>query len=125
MCRNARARIRFAVDIAGEPGVATVLAVGWIVVLMTLGWIAVLAAVIAAAQHHLDGAADLAAVSAAQSLQSGQDPCAAATRVARSNGVSLRECRRDGLDVVVTVVDTIALPLDVDGGITATARAGP
>jgi secretion/DNA translocation related TadE-like protein len=101
------------------------LAVGWIGVLLTAGWIAMLTATIAAAQHHLDGAADLAALSAAQSAQSGDDACDAAARVARGNDVAVQECRRDGVDVVVTVVDHIDLPLNVDGAITATARAGP
>jgi secretion/DNA translocation related TadE-like protein len=110
---------------AGERGVATMLAVGWIGVLLTAGWIAMLTATIAAAQHHLDGAADLAALSAAQSAQSGDDACDAAARVARGNDVAVQECRRDGVDVVVTVVDHIDLPLNVDGAITATARAGP
>jgi secretion/DNA translocation related TadE-like protein len=108
-----------------ERGIATVLGVAWIVVLMTAGWLAMLAAAIAWAQHHLDGAADLAALSAAQSAQSGRDGCAAAVRIAERNGVTVRECRRVGTDIVVTVVDTVDLPLDVDGTITSTARAGP
>jgi secretion/DNA translocation related TadE-like protein len=110
---------------AGERGAATMLAVGWIVVLMTAGWIAMLAAAITAAQHHLEGAADLAALSAAQSAQSGGDACEAAARVARGNDVTVQDCRREGIDIVVTVVDRIDLPLNVDGAITATARAGP
>jgi secretion/DNA translocation related TadE-like protein len=110
---------------AAERGVATMLAVGWIVVLLTAGWIAMLAAAIATAQHHLDGAADLAALSAAQSAQSGDDACEAAARVARGNDVTVQACRHEGLDIVVTVVDHIDLPLNVDGAITATARAGP
>jgi secretion/DNA translocation related TadE-like protein len=110
---------------ADEQGIATVLAVAWIVVLMTAGWLAMLAAAIAAAQHHLDGAADLAALSAAQSAQSGRDGCAVAARIAQSNDVTVRQCRHDGTDIVVTVVDSVDLPLDVDGTITATARAGP
>jgi secretion/DNA translocation related TadE-like protein len=109
----------------GEGGVATMLAVGWIVVLLTASWIAVLAAAIATAQHHVDGAADLAALSAAQSAQSDGDACNAAARVARGNDVAVQDCRRDGVDVVVTVVDRIDLPLNIDGTITATARAGP
>jgi secretion/DNA translocation related TadE-like protein len=110
---------------AAERGVATVLAVGWVVVLLTAGWLAALAVAIAAAQHHLDGAADLAAFSAAASAQTGADPCATAARIARRNGVSVSECRREGPDVVVTVVGEVGLPLDVDGALASTARAGP
>jgi secretion/DNA translocation related TadE-like protein len=110
---------------AGEAGVATVLAIVWIVVITTAGWIGMLAAAITAAQHHLDGASDLAAVSAALSAQAGDDPCAAATRIADRNGVGLRDCLRDGDDLVVTLVDSVRLPFGIDGTITATARAGP
>jgi secretion/DNA translocation related TadE-like protein len=105
--------------------VATTTAVAWIIVLTTAGWIAMLAAGIAAAQHRLDGAADLAAVAAAESAQTGRNPCATAADVARSNHAGVNDCRREGGDVVVTVVDEIDLPFHVDGTITATARAGP
>jgi secretion/DNA translocation related TadE-like protein len=110
---------------SGERGVATVTALGWAVVLLTLGWIAVVGAAVAAAQHHLDGAADLAALAAAQAAQTGQDGCAAAAHVASSNGVIVRACERDDVDVVVTVADHLDLPWSLDRAITATARAGP
>jgi secretion/DNA translocation related TadE-like protein len=93
---------------------------------LTLGWIAVVGAAVAAAQHHLDGAADLAALAAAQAAQSGQqDGCAAAAHVASSNGAIVRACGRDGVDVVVTLADHLDLPWTLDRAITATARAGP
>jgi secretion/DNA translocation related TadE-like protein len=103
-----------------------VLALGWIAVLLTVGWIAAIAGAVAAAQHRVDGAADLAALSAAQAVQSGRpDGCAVAEHVASSNGVTVRDCRRDGVDVVVTVADELDLPWSLDGAMTATARAGP
>ncbi|HSS67844.1 MAG TPA: Rv3654c family TadE-like protein [Nocardioidaceae bacterium] len=109
-----------------ERGVATVLAIGWIVVLTTVGWVGTLAATVAAAQHHADGAADLAALAAAGTAQSSRvERCAAAARVARANAVTLSRCQPDGLDVVVIVADEVELPWDIDGEITATARAGP
>jgi secretion/DNA translocation related TadE-like protein len=109
-----------------EDGVATVLALVWMMAIVTVAWVATLAAVIAARQHHLDGAADLAALSAARVAQSSpSDGCATAARIAQSNGVSLLSCRRDGSDVVVTVGDAVDLPWNVDGAMTATARAGP
>jgi secretion/DNA translocation related TadE-like protein len=109
-----------------EHGVATVLAIGWIVVLMTVGWVGMLAAAVAAAQHHADGAADLAALSAARAVPSGGDGgCVAAARIARANAVTLSRCQPDGLDVLVIVSDDVDLPWDIGGEITATARAGP
>jgi secretion/DNA translocation related TadE-like protein len=111
---------------ATQRGIASMLAVGWIAVLSTAGFIALLAASAAAAQHHLEGAADLAALSAAQLAQRGAtDGCEDAVRVAHDNGVTVRDCRRDGADIVVTVVDEIGLPWGLDGSLTATARAGP
>ena len=110
----------------GERGVATMLAVAWIVVLSTVGSIAILAAAVAAAQHRLDGAADLAAVSAAQRSQSGTaSACDAAAQVARANGVAVDTCQRDGVDIVVRLIDTISLPWGLDGALHASARAGP
>jgi secretion/DNA translocation related TadE-like protein len=109
-----------------EGGSATVFALLWTTVVLTVGWLATLAAVIVAAQHHLDGAADLAALSAAQTGRSGDgDACSAAARIAQRNEVKLVSCQRDGSDVVVTVSDAVALPWNVAGEMTATARAGP
>ena len=108
-----------------EIGVATVWAAAWIFVCVMLGWLSMLAAAVVAAQHHLDGAADLSSLSAAARLQRGGDACAAAARIAEANSVTLSRCAREGADVVVTVTDAIRLPFSVDGSLTSTARAGP
>jgi secretion/DNA translocation related TadE-like protein len=108
-----------------ERGIATVWAVAWIFCCLSLGWLALLLAAGVARQHHLDGSADLVALSAAAELQKGGDPCASADILARDNKVSLDRCQVDGQDVVVTVTDTVQLPLELRARITATARAGP
>ena len=108
-----------------DDGVATVWAAAWIFVCVMVGWLSMLAAAVVAAQHHLDGAADLSSLSAAARLQRGGDACAAAARIAEANSVTLSRCAREGADVVVTVTDAIRLPFSVDGSLTSTARAGP
>lgn len=108
-----------------EEGVATVWAIAWIFVCLTIGWVGVVVAAVVAAQHHLDAAADLSVLSAAAELQRGRDACAAAFDIARDNGVGITGCRVDGDDVVVTVARTVSLPFGVHGRLRSTARAGP
>ena len=104
---------------------ATVWAVAWIFVCLTFGWVALLATSIVSAQHHLDGAADLASLSGGARLQRGGDPCGVAQAVARANRVELDHCETDGEDVVVDVSSSVQLPFGMSGRITARARAGP
>ena len=106
-------------------GVATVWAVAWIVACSTMGWLGLLGAMIAAAQHHLDGSADLISLSAAARLQRGGDACGTAAELAEDNAVDLESCVVDDADVVVTVSGDLALPFGLDGRMTAVARAGP
>lgn len=108
-----------------ETGYATIWTLGWIAACMTLGWISLLAAVVVAAQHNLDGSADLASLAGAAQLQSGGDACAAVRSTAADNGVSVVECSVDGTDVVATVEATVSLPFGIDRALTAAARAGP
>jgi secretion/DNA translocation related TadE-like protein len=108
-----------------ERGIATVWGVAWVVVCLTIGWLAVLATAVASAQHHLDGAADLAALSAAARLQRGGDACAVADAVAEDNSSQLADCELQGDDVVVRVRGRVTLPFGLSGDLTAAARAGP
>jgi secretion/DNA translocation related TadE-like protein len=108
-----------------EDGVATVWAITWIFVCLTIGWVGVVVAAVVAAQHRLDAAADLSALSAAAELQRGSDACLAAADIARGNAVGISGCQVDGDDVVVTVAGTVSLPFGVHGSLTSTARAGP
>lgn len=110
---------------AGEAGFATVWAVGWIAVLLSLTWTILLLAVAVARQHHLDGAADLVALSAARTVQDGGDGCVEADRMARINHVTLAQCVREGEDVVVQVVDSVTLPVGWTVRLEGRARAGP
>jgi secretion/DNA translocation related TadE-like protein len=109
----------------GEGGLATVWAIAWIFVCLTVGWVGVVAAAVVAAQHRLDAAADLSVLSAAAELQRGRDACGAAATIASDNGADIARCRVDGDDVVVTVDRTVSLPFGVQGHLTSTARAGP
>jgi secretion/DNA translocation related TadE-like protein len=109
----------------GEGGIATLWGITWMFVCLTVSWLAVVAAAAVAAQHRLDAAADLSALSAASGLQRGDDPCAAAARIAFDNQASVSRCRIDGADVVVTVGRRIELPLGLHAELTTTARAGP
>lgn len=108
-----------------EAGVATAWAVGWIFVCLTVGWVGVVVAAVVAAQHRLDAAADLSALSAAAELQRHQDACHAAATIARDNSVVMSRCLIDGDDVVVTVGRTVTLPFGVSGHLTSSSRAGP
>jgi secretion/DNA translocation related TadE-like protein len=111
---------------SGDRGSATVLAVVWMALLFTVVWIGLLAAAATARQHDLDGAADLVALSAAASLQSGGDPCVRAAAVAEANDVRLTECALiDADDVRVTLVTELRLPMGIDQTMRAQARAGP
>ncbi len=104
---------------------ATVWGLAWVVVCLTVGWLAVMSANIAATQHHLDGAADLAALSGTARLQKHGDACAVAEEIAGDNDAEMAGCTIEGNDVVVTVHGVVPLPFGLDGTITSQARAGP
>jgi len=110
---------------SGEAGSATVWALAWMGLAGVVGWIGVLIAVVVAAQHHLDGSADLASLAGASALQSGRDACAAARKTATDNGVELRTCSVRSSDVLVTVKDGVSLPFGASGSLESAARAGP
>jgi secretion/DNA translocation related TadE-like protein len=112
-------------DARSERGFATVWALSWMAVCLTLGEVSLLAAAAVAAQHHLDGSADLAALAAAARLQSGGDPCSAAGATANDNAVELIACRHTGPDVEVTMATTLRLPAGIAVRLRSVARAGP
>lgn len=106
-------------------GMASLWAVGWIAVCLTVSLIGMGLAAGEAGQHHADGAADLVSLSAAARLQRGGDACAAASAVAAANHVVLGTCRVVGADVVVTVRCSIQLPFGIHRLVVGAARAGP
>lgn len=111
---------------ARDRGSATLFAVGIAAVLLGACMVGVLWAAVSVGHHRVDSAADLVALSAAESQQSSPgDACITAARIADVQGVALKTCRTVGETVVVAV--TVSLHLGVLGTPTLTgqARAGP
>ena len=109
-----------------ERGGGTLLALGVAMVLLGAGVVGALWAVVSAGNHRVVAAADLAALSAAQAVQSGTgDPCASAQRIAAEQQVEVQVCRVEG--EVVSVVMGVSLRLGALGSpvVSAEARAGP
>lgn len=108
-----------------DRGMATMWAVCWMGVCLTVGWLAMIVAAAVAAQHHVDAAADLVSLSAAGMLQRGGDTCAAAAEVADANDVTLRSCVVHGADVVIVVSVGLELPFGMHREAVSAARSGP
>ncbi|TFV64108.1 pilus assembly protein TadE [Geodermatophilus sp. DF01-2] len=113
--------------LAGERGAATVWVVALSGVLAAIGVATVLVGSAVVGRHRATGAADLAALAAAEHAVRG-DPraCAVAEEVAGANGARLTGCTVGGGAVVeVAVAVPVRLgPLGVSSA-EATARAGP
>ncbi|MFC5265232.1 Rv3654c family TadE-like protein [Kribbella qitaiheensis] len=75
-----------------ERGSGTILALGVAMVLLGAGAIGVLWAGISVGSHRAASAAEMVGLSAAQALQSGDDPCEAARRIATNHRVELKRC---------------------------------
>ncbi|HET6296825.1 MAG TPA: Rv3654c family TadE-like protein [Kribbella sp.] len=109
-----------------ERGSASLLAVGVALLLLGAGLVGALWAAVSLGSHRATSAADLAALSAAQAVQSGAfDPCASARRIAADQQVELRECAVEGELVSVTVAVRLELGAIGSPAATAEARAGP
>ena len=112
----------------GQRGSGTLLVAAAALVAMVLAGVGLVLAGYLAAQQAAAGAADLSALSGAAAYLRGQEACAAADRVARANGVSLKSCTvaGDSVDVVVTttVVKQLRAPPGLPGTVTASAEAG-
>ncbi|NEK60539.1 flp pilus-assembly TadE/G-like family protein [Geodermatophilus sabuli] len=110
-----------------ERGSATVWVVALSGVLAAIGVAAVLVGSAVVARHRATGAADLAALAAAeQAVRGASGPCAVAAEVARANGARLTGCAVDAaavVDVAVQVAVRLG-PLGVRHA-PARARAGP
>jgi secretion/DNA translocation related TadE-like protein len=105
---------------AGESGSATVLALGAVLVLLTVAGVWLASGRAALARQRAETAADLAALAAAQSLdREGAEPCTAAGAAAAANGGRLLTCSIAGDDVTVAV--SVSAPMVAR----AVARAGP
>ena len=109
-------------DERGERGAGSVLAIGLVAALVCLTLMLVPLYAVLVAKQSIAGAADAAALAAADvrvGLEAGQ-PCAVASRVAAANGAALSACSVDGL--VVTVVATTSV---AGFAVSVAATAGP
>lgn len=90
---------------ASQRGAGTLMVAVIMAVILLVTGVGLLVSVVALAQRDASNAADLSALSGAAAFVKGQDPCAAASRIAVSNGTELRSCHvsGDALDFVVSV----------------------
>jgi secretion/DNA translocation related TadE-like protein len=112
-----------------ERGGGTMLMIGVLTVVMTLAMAGVCLAGYLVAVHRARAAADLAALSGAASVSTGDAPCPAADRVAVQNRAKVVSCGRvgDAVDFVVTVRVQVRVSTGVrglPGTIEAVAHAG-
>ncbi|MFE3292907.1 Rv3654c family TadE-like protein [Rhodococcus sp. NPDC059234] len=109
-----------------ERGAATVLACFAMLALISLALVVGHLGAAVAARHRAQAAADLAALAAAAVLdRGGEAGCVAARGVVDRMGVTLRECRIEGWDAVVTVGVRVGVVAAGSGEAVAAARAGP
>lgn len=115
-------RPRWAPRLRDERGAGSVLALAIVAALVAVTALALPLYLVLATKQAVGGAADAAALAAADvrvGLEPGE-PCAAAASVARANGAELGACEFDGLVVTVTAHARVA-GLAVE----ASATAGP
>lgn len=93
------------------------LMVGVLAALLLFGAAAILVSGYAVAAHGARNAADLAALSGAQTMSGGGDACAGAAAIARRNGTTLTRCRVTGEagDFVVAVTVEVVVDPRVRG----------
>lgn len=106
----------------GERGSASVLSIGILGALVLLSSGAVAVAGATAAKQRVSGAADAAALAAADVASGARAgvPCSEAERLGAANGAAIVSCSVDGTVVTVTASATyLGLPLAIE------ARAGP
>ncbi|ADB29681.1 hypothetical protein Kfla_0560 [Kribbella flavida DSM 17836] len=109
-----------------ERGGATLLVLFTALFLLAVGALATVWSTISLAHHRASAAADLAALSAAQAIQSGiPNPCAAATRAAATQQATISRCAQQGEAVSVAASVTLRLGALGTPTITTYAHAGP
>ena len=112
-----------------DRGSASIWVLACCALLMAVAAAAVVRELAVLARHHVESAADLAALAAAQRIGLGPAPCARAGVIARRNGAHLLSCRvrlaADGRSGVatVTVVVEVRFPLVGARAVRASARA--
>lgn len=109
-----------------DRGGVTVFTCVAVMVLLLVTGLAVRLGAAALARQRAETGADLAALAgAAQLLRGSSAACAAADRVAASNGVRVTNCAVDGLDLLVEVTAEMAGGGLLGGAALGQARAGP
>lgn len=109
-----------------DRGVATVWAAGAVAVLLSMAVFGLHLGTAMVARHHVESAADLAALAGAGMAVAGERyACTQARRVTDRMRVQLSSCRVHGWDVLVDVATRPAGWLGHLGTATGRARAGP
>ena len=109
----------------GERGSGTLLMMAAGLLVLVCGLAVVLWCAVSTAHHRATAAADLAALSGAQAIQSDGDPCATAQRIAGRQGASLDACTVHGEEVLVVAGVPVELGALGRPVVRSTARAGP
>ena len=107
-----------------DRGIATVLALGLVVVLLVATMIGVGVVRVVAARHVAAAAADLGALAGAGAVGR-SPPCAAAGRTVHANDAELVSCWVSGADVIVVASARSAPLLGMSWVPRSSARAGP
>jgi len=107
-----------------ERGAVVVVALGLVALLVVVALICAGCAALVVAHRRAQVAADLGSLAGAAALQRGEQPCAAAARIAARHAASLSTCAVEGQSVLVTASVALTVPL-TDGAVSARARAGP
>ena len=100
--------------ILDDTGYATIASSGIVIAVVVLLAAVAIFITRVIAFHEAQVAADMAAISGAYALVSGEDGCAEAARIALANGGSLDQCSISDIQVAITVRNQ-----------TAHAKAGP
>lgn len=109
-----------------DSGAASILAIGLATVLLGGCLVAVFWASVSVGRHRAASTADLAALSAAQALQTGTaDACQTANQIAAAQQAELHACHHAGETVAVVVAVRLHLGVLGTPMLTAEARAGP
>ncbi|MEU4390420.1 Rv3654c family TadE-like protein [Kribbella sp. NPDC023855] len=110
----------------GESGAASILAIGLATVLLGGCLVGIFWASVSVGRHRAASAADFAALSAAQALQTGTiDACRTASQIAAAQQAEVHACHQAGETIAVVVGVRLRLGVLGTPVVTAEARAGP
>lgn len=116
--------------VSGDRGSAAIWVLACCALLVVVASVATLRGLAVLGRHRAESSADLAALAAAERIGFGDDPCAAARKIAGRNGAALRSCTVDlapdarSGTVVVSVQVRVDVPVVGHKVVVASARAG-